>query len=73
MAHRDRQAKAIEDRIAAARQSGDIKAMQRIAKRLLNTILWADGQRGSFEPRSSWDGPYWWRTEMMKRARTGRK
>lgn len=39
------------------------------AERFRQAILWADGLNGKFRPQEEGEGRYWWRTELMDRAR----
>jgi hypothetical protein len=36
--------------------------------RFRHAIEWALGVRGNFKQRKEGDGPFWWRSELQKRA-----
>lgn len=50
------------------RAAAMLEAQEGENERLIAAIRWALGEEGEFEPRGENDPPYWWRTELRKRA-----
>lgn len=53
--------------LASAREEGRREGLEK-AERYASAIRWALGENGRFNDRRDGDGPFWWRTELRRRA-----